>query len=898
MTLAAGDRIGPYEVVAPLGSGGMGDVFRARDARLKRDVALKVLLISALTDPDRRARFEREAQVLASLNHPNIAQVYGVELNADAPVIVMELVEGPTLAERLEQGALPIDEALPMAIEVCDGLEAAHERGIVHRDLKPANIKVRAGGGVKILDFGLARVLSDEAVDAANSPTVLGGRTEMGLVLGTAAYMSPEQARGRVVDKRADIWAFGCVLYEMLAGVPAFAGESTTDILAGVVQQEPDWSRLPPGLPARVDELLRRCLQKQVKDRLRDIADARFEIAPALRSLADRSTSSARVANDTVSLTVRRVNVPLGWLAAGAVVGAILVTGFSALRTRPTAPEAPTRASISLPADVSMALLRGSSVVLSPDGRQLAFVGRAKGKVQLYLRSLDRFESRPLEGTDEAANPFFSPDGRWLGFFADGKLKKVSLDGGAPVTIADARTPRGEVWGPDNTIFLTPINAAGISRVSAQGGKLDEVTSLRPGQLSHRWPRLLPDGSALLFTIWNDVGWEPSRIAAQRLNGGEPKIVVESGGGYGRYIRDGSERHGYLVYARSEGLLAAPFDEASLALTGQAVPVVDSVITNLSGGAHFDLSPSGTLAYVPGTMGEADRELVWVTLDGKVEPALKIRGMGRMWSLSPDGTRVARNNTVGPSRDIWIEDLTRHTTTRLTNSVDNFNAIWSSDGKWVVFARGTPTTDLIRRSTDGRGVEERLTASLNVDAPSSLSPDGTLLAYSKFDPVSGSDIWILSLPAVASGQTASSPRPFLKTNFSEGNAIFSRDGHWLAYQSNESGRFEIYVRGFPDGQTFAVSTDGGIVPSWSATGREILYRGMDNKMMAVPIDTAPNGRIGKPRVLFDATSYENVYGVAPDGVRLLMMPLIATEQSATQVNIVFNFLAELRQRVR
>jgi Tol biopolymer transport system component len=897
VTLVPGSRVGPYDIVEPLGAGGMGEVFRGRDARLKRDVALKVLPSAAAGDVDRRGRFEREAQVLASRNHTTIAQIFGVEISGDAPVIVMELVEGPTLADRLAAGALPIDEALGIARQICEGLEAAHDRGIIHRDLKPANIKVRPDGTIKILDFGLARVLTEEASPvAANSPTVLGRRTEVGIILGTAAYMSPEQARGRAVDKRADIWAFGCILFEMLTGTSTFSGESTTDILAEVVQRDPDWQRLPPHVPEPVVELLLRCLQKNPKDRLRDITDARFEIEHALRAPAGGGAlSSHSIAAAPASRTAFS-GLTIAAFAAGAAAVSGIVAASSMLRTNTAVPPAPIRTVIALPAETTVALSRGSAIALSPDGRFLTFAGNAHGKTQLYLRPLDRFESQPLPGTDGAANPFFSPDGRWIGFFADAKLKKVSVDGGAPVTVADARTPRGEAWGPNDTIFLTPTNAAGLSRVPALGGKLEPVTTLRAGELSHRWPRLLPDGSAVLYTIWNDTGWEPSRIAAQRLSGGDPTVLVEGGGGYGRYIRDAGRR-GYLVYARSEGLLAAPFDESRLALTGQAVPVVDGVITNLSGGAHFDLSASGTLAYVPGTIGEADRDLVWVGLDGKSAPALRIHGMSRTWMLSPDGTRLVRNNTTGgPSRDIWIDSLTGGPTMRLTNSADNFATIWSSDGKWVAYAKGISFGSIYRRPSDGREAEERLTTGTKTQAPSSFSPDGKSLAYTEFDSLDGADLWILTMPA---GSGAGSARPFVKTNFYEGNAVFSPDGRWLAYQSNGTGRFEVFVRSFPDGeQSIRVSLDGGMYPMWSPGGTELFFRGTDNTMMAASVTMAPTFQASKPRVLFDAIGYESVYGVSPDGRRLLMMQLIPNEQSATQVHLVLNFLTELRQRVR
>ncbi len=910
MSLSPGSRIGPYDVGVPIGKGGMGEVFRARDSRLKRDVALKVLPRTAVGDPERRSRFEREAQVLASLNHPSIAQVFGVEADGDSPVIVMELVEGPTLADRIEKGALPLDEALKIASQICDGLEAAHERGIVHRDLKPANIKVRPDGTIKILDFGLARVLSgDTSIDPSDSPTTLGG-TMAGVILGTAAYMSPEQARGHAVDKRADIWAFGAILYEMLTGAPAFEGGSITDILANVVQGEPNWSRLP-ALPGRVGEVMRRCLQKNPKDRLRDIADARFEISEAGSATLKGSPyitgsgSPAHSSGATFPLHSSGATLSASpWIAttlafvAGAGIAAAIAIVAPMLRTSTVTPPATIRTVITLPKDTTVALSRGAAIALSPDGRSLAFAGNSHGTVQLYLRPLDRFESQILAGTEGAANPFFSPDGRWIGFFADGKLKRVSLDGGAPVSIAEARTPRGEDWGANDTIFITPTNTSPVSRVAGLGGKIEAVTSLRQGELSHRWPRLLPGGSAVLFSIWNDIGWESARIAAERLDGSLRTMVVESDGGYPRYIRDAGT-HGYLVYARTEGLLAAPFDESTLAVTGQAVPVADSVITNLSGGAHFDLSPSGVLAYVAGNSGESDRELAWATLDGKTTPAAQIRGLSRSWTLSNDGTRVLRTNTIGQTRDTWIDDIIHHTTSRLTNSSDRLNTegiwsnIWSPDERWVIYGKGTPNSNIYRRPADGRDAEERLTTSAKGQVPNSISPDGKSLVYVEFDPISGADIWVMGI------SPASPPRPIVRTNFAETNPVVSPDGRWIAYQSNESGRFEVFVRSFPDGQqSYRISIDGGLSPMWAPSGRELFFRSADNKMMAAAVAPAAAFQSSPPRVLFDARGYENTYAVGPDGQRLLMMPLVANESAATQVNLVFTFLAELRQRVK
>lgn len=891
-----GRTIGPYEVLDRLGAGGMGEVFRARDARLLRDVALKVLPPASVSDPDRRARFAREAQILAALNHANIAQVYGVEESDGQPVLVMELVEGPTLADALVHGALGVPETLAIAMQLCEGLDAAHERGIVHRDLKPANVKVRPDGSVKILDFGLARALtSDAGIDPSQSPTVLGARTEAGMVLGTAAYMSPEQARGLNVDKRADIWAFGCVVYEMLTGRPAFAGETTTDILAAVIQRDPDWSALPATLPGRIGDLLRRCLEKSVKDRQRDIADAKLEIVRAGMANTSRQGPSAAA---TPSLGTRgRRWTATATAAAGGAIAAGLLTGAYMRQSVPIESVRPTRVTVALPAATTLALGRGSAVAISPDGEQLVFAGRDKGVARLYLRALDTFESTILPGTEGASNPFFAPDGRWVGFFADQKLKKVALDGGAPVTVADAPNPRGEAWGTTHAILFSPTNNAGVSRVPAGGGAVEPLTTTGPGELSHRWPRFLPDGNTFLFTSWNDTGWEPSRIVAQRLDSGARTTVVEAGGGYGRYVRDGDGK-GYLVYARSEGLLAAPFDEATLSLTGQAVPVVDNLVTNLSGGAHFDVSAAGTLAYVPGTNTETARQLAWVTLAGEATSPVTVQNIGRDFSLSPDGLRVLHHTTEGTTRGMLIQDLSTGAAARVPAPGYSSFPIWSQDGRWIYFARGVPVGNLYRRDALGTGTEEQLTGSASFQIATSLAPDGSTLAFTQFDAQTSSDVWVLPLPSTGAAPTKAEPRPFVRTPFSEGNAVFSPDGRWVAYDSNESGRFEVYAKPFPDGLRVTISTTGGLSPRWAPSGRELLFRALDGRMMAAPAPQPDQTRPAAARALFDASQYENSYAVAPDGSRLLMMRLIDAEQNATHIHLVLDFLQELRARVR
>jgi serine/threonine protein kinase/Tol biopolymer transport system component len=882
--LSPGQTVGPYRVTDKIGEGGMGEVFRAHDSRLKRDAALKVLPASSVGDSERRRRFEREAQVLAALNHPAIAQVYGVELDGSEPIIVMEFVEGATLADRIGKGPLPIDDVVAIALQLCDGLEAAHERNVIHRDLKPANIKVRPDGSIKILDFGIARVLSTDTVsDTANSPTMLGGSTDAGIILGTAADMSPEQARGRAVDKRADIWAFGCIVFEMLTGKPVFAGESTTDILADVVKKDPEWDLLPPATPDRLIDTLKRCLQKNVKDRARDIADVRFEIEQALRAPAARTASGTAGPG-------RSPLQSLAWFGGGALITAIAVVAIMGGRGAEVTPPTPVRSAIVLPPSTTLALGRGSSVTVSPDGRTIAYTARADGKTLLYLRPLDRFESTPLAGTEDASNPFFSPDGRWIGFFADEKLKKVSLDGGAPVLVADAINPRGHAWSLDDTVFVTTSNNAGISRVPARGGKLEPYSTLQKGQLSHRWPSVLPDGKTLLFSVWNDAGWEVSRIAALRSGADTPTMVLDIGGGYPRYVGDASGQ-GYLIYARSEGLMSAGFDERTSALTTQAIPVVDGVLTNLSGGAHFDVSPSGTLAYVPGSFEENARDLVWVSREGKeVSASRLIRGLTRTFDLSPDGTKVLRNS----SGDIWIEELENGRTTRVTSSPEagNFTGIWSKDGSVVAFARGLASNvDIFMRRSDGSG-EQRLTSTPRPKVPVSFSADGRWLAYNEFDPVTLGDIGIVE---VATGQT----RPFVKTDATESYGQFSPDGKWMLYQSNDTGRFEIYVKSLVgDGAPLRISANGGIVGAWSPRTNEMVYRGLDGGVYAVAVRMGDTFEADKPRLLFQARNYESGYELAPDGQRFLMMPMISSETTSTQINIVQNFLTELRQRVR
>ena len=900
LALPPGSRVGVYQIGAQIGEGGMGRVHRARDTRLNRDVAIKVLPDLFASDPDRLARFTREAQTLASLNHPNIAQIYGLEespaeVGPPTCALVMELVDGEDLSQRIARGPMPLDDVLPIARQICEALEAAHEQGIIHRDLKPANIKVRPDGTVKVLDFGLAKALEsaesrrqEPAHTLSQSPTMTSpaSMTGAGMILGTAAYMSPEQARGKAVDRRTDIWAFGCVLFEMLTGKRAFAGETAADVLAATVSREPEWSHLTPEATRRLGRLLRRCLEKNPRQRLHDIADARIEVEEAGAPETDDKVPS-------VASRPPRWAMP-AWFAAGAITLGAALLFWNWMSAVPETPSMSLRSAVPLPADAVLSLARGSTLVFAPDGRSLVYVASSKsspGSTQLFLRRLDQWDATPIAGTQGAANPFFSPDGRWIGFFADGKLKKTPFEGGAPVTLADAPNPRGESWGSDDHIVFTPSGNSPLMRVPAAGGTPMAVTKLATGQLSHRWPQILPGGRSILFTIWNNVGWEPSRIAVQALDGGEARVVVR-GGGFGRYVSDPRTGVGYLVYARAEGLMAARFDLVRLEVVGQAVPVLDGVITNLSGGAHFSVSPTGWLAYVPGELGEVDRDLVWVSRAGVEEPAIRVRGMSRAFSLSPDGTRILRNNTVGPVRNLWTDDVRRGTPTQLTTDGVNVQmGVWSTDGSSVVFAQGLPFLDLFRLPSDGRGALQRLTTSDNDQIPTSWSPDGRLIAVTEFDPQTGADIGLLEMP------DAKIKRPFLRTPFSEGSAVFSSDGRWLAYQSNESGRFEIYVQPVSGtGRKYQVSSGGGIAPQWSPAGPELFYRNGD-QVMATSVLPAQEFSMAPPRLLFSGR-YDNDFAVSPDGSRFLMMRLTADEAGATSLVLISDWLAELRQRVR
>ena len=873
-----GQRLGVYQILDLLGVGGMGEVYRARDTRLGRDVAVKVLPRLFSADPERLARFEREARLLASLNHPHIAAIYGFEETAGVHALVLELVEGPTLAERLLRGPLPIAEAVRIARQIADALEAAHERGVVHRDLKPQNIKVKPDGTVKVLDFGLAKAAVAAASDADVSPILTAPMdgTREGIILGTISYMSPEQARGHAVDKRTDIWAFGCVLYEMLTGRAAFAGETISDTLAAVLKQEPAWQALPADTPPGIRSLLRRCLKKDPVDRLHDIADARIEIQEAIAEPAAMTPPGPQP-------RAARWTRMIPWVvAAGSFAMALLVVQQGSRGTGSPA-RSVTRLDLDLPAGVEFVTVYPPAVALSPDGTRVAFVGVFRGLRQLYTRRLDQFETVPIRGTEKANAVFMSPDGRALGFItADLALKRVSLADGLVTTVGhDAEFSAGAAWGADDRI--TFVRAGALWQVPASGGPAKQLTTVDSGnrELLHAWPNVIAEGRILLFASITGSGRGASHIEALSLPTGQRRVIVESGT-FPLYVPSG-----HLVFFRDGALLGAPFDVDRLEVTGPVVRVLE----NLAVGTTMDaplaaLSNAGSLMYAASDAGTT--RLVWVSRQGVEQPITETPRRYQYPRLAADGRRTA----VATAGDLWIQDIARATFTRLTSeqTVGNAFPVWTPDGTRVLFRT---LTGMYWTAADGSGHPQAIAGSLSGDLPCSVSPDGDTLAFMRQNAQTSRDVYVLSLR----GQPR--PRPVVSTPAYEGGAQFSPDGHWMAYASDESGQMQVYVRPFPGpDRRWQVSTEGGTQPLWSRNGKEIFYR-VGNKMMVVDASAGVDLIPSQPRQLFEQRYvFQNVslanYDVSPDGQRFVM---VKDEAGSGRLNVVLNWTEELKRLV-
>jgi Tol biopolymer transport system component len=905
VALSPGARIGSYGILSALGAGGMGEVYRARDARLGRDVALKVIPDACSADPERLARFQREAKTLASLNHPNIGGIHGLEEANGVTAIIMELVEGEDLAQRLARGAIPLDEALPIARQIAEALVAAHEQGIIHRDLKPANIKVRDDGTVKVLDFGLAKPMETVGVSSSGSqqPTITSpAMTQAGVILGTAAYMSPEQAKGRPADKRSDVWAFGCVLYEMLTGRRAFGGEDVSDTLAAILRSDPDWTALPVDVPPPVRTLIAGCLTKDRRQRVADLSAALFVFDHrANLGSAAASTPAARVPP---------------WRRAVIATTMALVTlaaGYAGWRLKPGPSRPVTRLAITMAEGEVFTPGPSAPLAISPDGRRLVYTASDR----LYLRDLNQLDTLPIasveaSGTQSARTPFFSPDGQWVAFWEAGQLKKVSVSGGAAVTLcALPAPPYGATWTTENTILIGQ-GPLGIWRVSANGGNLERIVTLDAGQRAHG-PQLLPDRRSLLFTLARTASWDEAQIVVQSLDSGTRQTLI-TGGTDGRYVPTG-----HVVYALRGAVLAVPFDAGSLSIKGAPVPLVEGVRRQqaaLSSAAHFAVSSDGTLAYVPpSTAAPSPRTLVWVDRQGREEAILAQPQLYRYPRLAPDGMRLAVEiQDRNQNRDIWVWDLVRGSWTRVTSDpAFDTEPAWTPDGQHLLFSSWrTGLITLFRQAADGGGTAERLIELTRQNtATPTISPDAGHVVLRSGGGASA-DFVILDLDGTGAAggppSVAGSLRPLFQTEFEEYNPAFSPDGRWLAYQSDSSGAFDVYVRPFPDvttGQRL-VSTGGGTEPVWSRDGQELFYRSPKGGVMRVPVSSGASWKAGTPTQLFEAPSYvfeargQRSYDVSPDGKRFLMLKNTETSvprATPPRIVVVQNWFEELKAKV-
>ena len=897
MTLAAGTKIGPYEVTAPIGAGGMGEVYRATDTTLDREVAIKVLPAAFAQDANRLARFEREAKTLASVNHSNIAAIHGLERWQGTCALVMELVDGSTLADRIVLGPVPLDEALPIARQLAEALEVAHERGIVHRDFKPANIKIRPDGTVKVLDFGLAKAMDSAVVaSGSESPTITTpAMTQAGMILGTAAYMSPEQARGGSVDRRADIWAYGVVLYEMLVGRRLFDEPSVSDTVAAVLKGQLTLSALPSGTPAPLSRLIARCLTRDVRRRLRDIGEARIAIDDVL---AHRDDSSDETDGQRIAQQRRRLAIPI-WMVAGIVLVVAALATWAPWRAAPE-PRAVTRLTTDIGPDITLSSNPGVAVLLSPDGQQLVLVGspRPGDRPRLYVRGLDKLEATPLTGTDGAKDPFFSPDGRWIGFFADGKLKKIPASGGAAITLADAPDGRGGSWADNSWIAFSPRPGEfPLYRVPSDGGTAEPLTTLEAGEVTHRWPQILPGGNAVMYTASMATGsYEDANIVVRSLADNRTRIV-QRGGYAGRYLPTG-----HLIYVSQGRLFAAPFDLTRLETTGAGAPVLSEFTTNPSTAiVQVTFSNNGALAYMAGTdASESLASISWLRRDGSTQPLRSAPAVYRgALRFSPDGERLAMT-IVNQQADIWVYESSRDFLSRLTShqSLD-VDPVWAPDGRRIAFRSARSGVDnLYWQRSDDAGEPQRLIESKLGQFPFSWHPNGKVLAFREIGRNTGSDIWMLPIEGdEVSGWKPGKPTVFLAGPFDETDANFSPDGRWLAYQSNESGQNQVYVRPFPGpGGRVQVSTTGGSMPRWSRTRKELFFASPDREIMTATYTVQGDTfRADKPSLW--ARGPFTSFDVHPDGQRIA---IVRAQESQSPVRpgrlvFVFNFFEEIRR---
>jgi len=885
LQLNAGARLGGYEVIGALGAGGMGEVYRARDTKLGREVALKILPAGFAGDPDRIARFHREAHVLASLNHPHIAAIHGLEQQDGVQLLVLELVDGETLAQRLKRGALPLDEAIGIARQIADALAAAHDKGIIHRDLKPANIALSSQDQVKVLDFGLARAMdAADRSDTSNSPTLTFHATQAGLILGTAAYMSPEQAKGRAADKRADIFSFGCVLYEMLAGRRAFEGEDVSDTLAAVLRGDPVWTALPATTPPAIRSLIQQCLAKDRKERIGDIAVASYVLRNPITTPSGAPTAPS-------------AGSPLRWLAIAIAPALLLAATIGWLARRPpSVPRQMTRFTVTVPSDQTIveAVRRRRLVALSPDGLRLAYVAND----QIYLRPMDAIEAAPIRGSHEQpAEIAFSPDGEWIVYWVGPRLKKLPVGGGVSVTLAEVPGLLGMSWSGERILIATGRQ---IVEVPAAGGAPKVLIDNRDRGGLIELPQLLPGGQRILYTLLNGrvLGDASSAstadIIVETIATGERKTLVR-GGIDGRYLPTG-----HLLYARDGVLLAQAIDLDRLELKGGFAVLVDGVATSAGPtfNAQYAVADNGTLAYLPRAVSSA-ATLAWRNPQGVETPINAPPHAYDQPRISPDGRRIAVHAT-DQENDIWVWDIGSETLTRLTfdRSTDSFH-VWLRDSTRIAYMSSTGEPNLFVRAADGTGQPEALLKkapeSSGALVTNGTSPDGKSLIFSVGVP---SDIMLLPLD----GSGAAKPL-LANPQYAERSGQISPDGRWLAYQSDESGIFQVYVRPFPDVDQgrWQVSTDGGSVPLWHPNGRELFYIDTADHVLRVPLQPAASFAFGKPSLAFDfsdrpaASPYRN-YDIGPDG-RFVVVKETQRGRTSLQFIVRLNWFEDVKARL-
>jgi serine/threonine protein kinase/Tol biopolymer transport system component len=896
-SLLTGRRLGHYQVHARIGVGGMGEVYRARDTKLGRDVAIKILPKLFTSDPDRLARFEREARVLASLNHPHIGAIYGLEDADGGRALVLELVDGETLDDRIAHGPIALNDTLTIARQIADALDAAHERGIIHRDLKPGNIKITPEGVVKVLDFGLAKAAAGDGAELTRTqaPTITIGSTRGGMILGTPAYMSPEQARGQGVDKRTDIWAFGGVLYEMCTGRSAFARDTVSETFAAVLEHAPDWNALPATTPSSIRQLLQRCLDKDARRRLHDIADARLEIDDALSDLVRAPDARGRdsTLNAPTPGHTRRQNVWISALVLLALSGAV---AFTVAYLRPSVVADDPTQFVVLPPDGTAfgegVTDRVPSFDISPDGRSLAFlVTDPSGRRALWVRQIRSLTAEPLAGTEGASFPFWSPDGAFIGFFAQGKLKKVALAGGAPLTLADAQSGVGGTWNRAGIIVFSADGRGPLFRVSDAGGVPVAVTALdaERHERAHVLPQFLPDGRHFIYLV--RARQPQGGVYVASLESRETKRLLST-------TQKGMfAAPGYLLFLRDGTLLAQTFDATALHTSGEPVPIVESVaFSSVDGRAAYSVSENGVLAYrasgIPGTS-----QLLWTDRSGTRLTTVGAAGDYNSLRLSPDESILAAelHDLRTGTGDLWLLDLKRGSTSRFTFDGSHNNApVWSPDGTEVVFA-GRSRSDGVpnlhyKPTASGSETDEPLLPSGPARVPTDWSLDGRHILFEETHPKTRTDLWILQMPD-------RKPSSYLQTEFVERSGRFSPDGHWVAYVSNETGRDEVFIRPFPAAsRKQQISIDGGVAPQWRRDGKELFYVSPNGTFKSVTLGTRPPFDPGPPQVLFTARIRNENYSLSRDGQRILLNPVAPDSTApAPPITVVINWASALKK---